>query len=181
MLQNGKDTLLCEIKSGATFSGDWVKTMTRLRGQFGDDIRMKVIYGGDESQKRTGFDVCSWRSADNLLLWQGSISAVGDSAAIAPAYDVLNSNKNLLIIGQAGTAHPATSIIIPASKLKEAATSSGSAGSDGAKYTFGFSRDGAYVIFKPILAGAGNLALTITSTSGNSGRITDIYWVGKDY
>ena len=68
VLQNGKDTLLCEIKSGATFSGDWVKTMERLSGQFGDNVRMKVIYGGEESQKRTGFDVCSWRSADNLLL-----------------------------------------------------------------------------------------------------------------
>ena len=51
VLQNGKDTLLCEIKSGATFSGDWVKTMERLHGQFGDNVRMKVIYGGEESQK----------------------------------------------------------------------------------------------------------------------------------
>ena len=64
MLQNGKDTLLCEIKSGATFSGDWVKTMERLHGQFGDNVRMKVIYGGEESQKRTGFDICLWRSVD---------------------------------------------------------------------------------------------------------------------
>ena len=64
VLQNGKDTLLCEIKSGATFSGDWVKTMERLSGQFGDNVRMKIIYGGEESQKRTGFDICSWRSVD---------------------------------------------------------------------------------------------------------------------
>lgn len=33
-------------KIGATFSGDWVKTMERLNGQFGDNVRMKVIYGG---------------------------------------------------------------------------------------------------------------------------------------
>ena len=64
MLQNGNGTLLCEIKSGATFSGDWVKTMERISGQFGDNVRKKVIYGGEESQKRTSFDVCSWRSVE---------------------------------------------------------------------------------------------------------------------
>lgn len=62
VLQTGDETQLCEIKSGATFSGDWTRTMERLRGQFGENVRLKVVYGGDESQKRTAFDLCSWRA-----------------------------------------------------------------------------------------------------------------------
>ena len=61
VLQTGGGTQLCEIKSGATFSGDWTRTMDRLRGQFGENVSLKVVYGGDESQKRTAFDLCSWR------------------------------------------------------------------------------------------------------------------------
>ena len=61
VLQTGAGTQLCEIKSGATFSGDWTKTMERLRGQFGENVSLKVVYGGDESQKRTAFDLRSWR------------------------------------------------------------------------------------------------------------------------
>ena len=58
-LWTGNGTQLCEIKSGATFSGDWTRTMERLRGQFGENVSLKVVYGGDESQKRTAFDLCS--------------------------------------------------------------------------------------------------------------------------
>ncbi len=56
-------TRLCEIKSGATFSGDWTATMMRLAPQFGDVSAMSVVYGGDTTQKRTGFDLVSWRQA----------------------------------------------------------------------------------------------------------------------
>ena len=61
VLQAGGGTQLCEIKSGATFSNDWTRTMERLRGQFGENVSLKVVYGGDDSQKRTTFDLCSWR------------------------------------------------------------------------------------------------------------------------
>ena len=61
VLQTGGGTQLCEIKSGATVSGDWTRTMERLRGQFGENVSLKVVYGGDDSQKRTTFDLCSWR------------------------------------------------------------------------------------------------------------------------
>lgn len=61
VLQNGAETLLCEIKSGATFSGDWIKTMERLRNLFGGNVRLEVVYGGDVSQKRTDFELRSWR------------------------------------------------------------------------------------------------------------------------
>ena len=61
VMQNGSQTTLCEIKSGSTFSGNWTNTMTRLSGQFGADVGRTVVYGGDTSQRRTSFDLVSWR------------------------------------------------------------------------------------------------------------------------
>lgn len=61
VLQSGNGMQLCEIKSGATFSADWTKTMERLNGLFGDNVPMRVVYGGDKSQKRSTFALCSWR------------------------------------------------------------------------------------------------------------------------
>lgn len=61
VVQNGSQTTLCEIKSGSTFSGSWTSAMTRLSGQFGPDVNMRVVYGGDVSQRRTSFDLVSWR------------------------------------------------------------------------------------------------------------------------
>ena len=61
VIQNGPQAALCEIKSGSTFSGNWTNTMTRLSGQFGSDVGKTVVYGGDASQRRTSFDLVSWR------------------------------------------------------------------------------------------------------------------------
>lgn len=52
---------LYEIKSGATYSGDWISTINRLAPQFGNVVRKAIVYGGDETQKRSGFDLLSWR------------------------------------------------------------------------------------------------------------------------
>ena len=52
---------LYEIKSGATFSPDWTNTMDRLSSQFGADVSRTVIYGGDESQSRSGFELKPWK------------------------------------------------------------------------------------------------------------------------
>ena len=52
---------LYEIKSGATFSPDWTNTMDRLSSQFGSDVSRTVIYGGDESQSRSGFELKPWK------------------------------------------------------------------------------------------------------------------------
>ena len=54
---------LYEIKSGATFSSDWTNTMDRLAAQVGSEVSRTVIYGGDESQARSGFDLQSWRKS----------------------------------------------------------------------------------------------------------------------
>ncbi len=61
VVTEGGRTTLCEVKSGATFSGDWVSTMNRLAPQFGTVARKAVVYGGDETQRRSGFDLLSWR------------------------------------------------------------------------------------------------------------------------
>ena len=63
----GAEIRLCEIKSGTTFSADWTGTMKRLGGQFGESVHANVVYGGDESQKRTDFTLVSWRDAERLL------------------------------------------------------------------------------------------------------------------
>ena len=60
-MQNGLETHLCEIKSGATFSKDWVKTLTRLKDLFGESATLEVVYGGDETQARSEFKLTSWR------------------------------------------------------------------------------------------------------------------------
>lgn len=52
---------LYEVKSGETFSSDWANTMVRLSSQFGSDVSRTVIYGGDESQSRSEFELKSWR------------------------------------------------------------------------------------------------------------------------
>ena len=61
VVTEGGETSLVEIKSGATFSSDWISTINRLAPQFGENIRKSVIYGGNTSQHRTGFDLLSWR------------------------------------------------------------------------------------------------------------------------
>lgn len=54
-------TKLVEIKSGETFSDDWVSTMRRLGPQFGADCAKAVVYGGGKSQQRSDFELLSWR------------------------------------------------------------------------------------------------------------------------
>lgn len=61
VVQDGRQTRLCEIKSGATFNPGWTDAMDRLSPQFGTDVSRMVVYGGDVSQRRTTFDLRSWR------------------------------------------------------------------------------------------------------------------------
>lgn len=62
VVTEGGGVSLYEIKSGATFSGDWIATINRLTPQFGNVVRKAVVYGGDETQTRSGFDLLSWRT-----------------------------------------------------------------------------------------------------------------------
>ena len=67
VFRRGAETRLCEIKSGTTFSADWTGTMKRLGAQFGESVHANVVYGGDESQRRTDFTLVSWRDTDRYL------------------------------------------------------------------------------------------------------------------
>ena len=74
VVQTGRQTILCEIKSGATFSGDWLGPINRLSEQFGGEVSRCVVYGGNETQRRSGFDLISWRDLPDELskIGQGS-------------------------------------------------------------------------------------------------------------
>ena len=50
-----------EIKSGATFSGDWIAPLRKLSALFGDEaLPPWVIYGGDAEYQRDGCGVMGW-------------------------------------------------------------------------------------------------------------------------
>ena len=48
-------------RSQSTGVCNWTNTMTRLSGQFGEDVARTVVYGGDVSQHRSSFELKSWR------------------------------------------------------------------------------------------------------------------------
>jgi len=60
IVENGK-THLIEVKSGETYSEDWMAVIRRLEPQFGACCEKAVIYGGNKTQRRSDFGVWSWR------------------------------------------------------------------------------------------------------------------------
>lgn len=60
MSENGT-TRLVEVKSGETYSEDWMSTIRRLETQFGENCEKAVVYGGDKTQRRSDFTLLSWR------------------------------------------------------------------------------------------------------------------------
>ncbi|MBR2837726.1 MAG: hypothetical protein IKE55_02980, partial [Kiritimatiellae bacterium] len=48
-------------RSQSTGVCNWTNTMTRLSGQFGEDVARMVVYGGDVYQHRSTFELKSWR------------------------------------------------------------------------------------------------------------------------
>lgn len=52
-----------EIKSGATFSPDWFKQLTRFKKLNPQAVRSTVIYGGEESSTRSQGEVLAWAHA----------------------------------------------------------------------------------------------------------------------
>lgn len=52
-----------EIKSGATFSPDWFKQLTRFEKLNPQAVRSTVIYGGEESSTRSQGEVLAWAQA----------------------------------------------------------------------------------------------------------------------
>jgi len=52
-----------EIKSGSTFSADWFKQLTKLEKLNPNAARSTVIYGGNESSRRSQGEVLAWADA----------------------------------------------------------------------------------------------------------------------
>lgn len=51
-----------ELKSGATYAGDWARSLQQWRAlAAGEAGALRVVYGGDTSYAREGVDVLSWR------------------------------------------------------------------------------------------------------------------------
>lgn len=56
-----------EIKSGATFVPDWLKSLRAWRVLARDEVGTQtLVYGGDESYERDGVRVVSWRDVDGI-------------------------------------------------------------------------------------------------------------------
>lgn len=52
---------LVEIKSGQTPSADWTGVLRRLAPLFPGTPSLRIVYGGDERQDRTGAQFLPWR------------------------------------------------------------------------------------------------------------------------
>ncbi len=58
VVENGV-TRLVEVKSGETYSDNWMSTIRRLEAQFGGNCEKAVVYGGDKTQRRSDFTLLS--------------------------------------------------------------------------------------------------------------------------
>ena len=61
MLDTPQGLQAIEIKSGSTFSSDWLKGLKKWQSHTGEKIPVpSVIYGGTESYDREGCQVIGW-------------------------------------------------------------------------------------------------------------------------
>jgi predicted AAA+ superfamily ATPase len=72
LIDQGDDLLAVEIKSGATITKDFFKNLTRFSNCRRGGSRMRsiqncVVYGGDDSQIRSGSQVLSWRDIQRAV------------------------------------------------------------------------------------------------------------------
>jgi len=63
LIPQGARFMPVEIKSGATFSGDWTAALHKLSALFGDAATMPgIIYGGEGQYEHEGCRVVGWRA-----------------------------------------------------------------------------------------------------------------------
>ncbi|MCU0577986.1 MAG: ATP-binding protein [Desulfobacterota bacterium] len=75
LIDRGQELGAVEVKSGATINPDFFKNLERFRERFQTDIRTGpiqgyIIYGGDDSQKRTMTQIWSWKDVHRLTVGQ---------------------------------------------------------------------------------------------------------------
>ncbi|HHO55384.1 MAG TPA: DUF4143 domain-containing protein, partial [Trueperaceae bacterium] len=62
ILEQADKTIAVEIKSGATITKDYFKSLKYYKKLAGETVaNMYVIYGGEENQKRTQAHIFGWR------------------------------------------------------------------------------------------------------------------------
>ncbi|MDA3789481.1 MAG: ATP-binding protein [Desulfobacula sp.] len=72
LIEHGLELELVEIKSGATINTDFFKNLKRFSDRMEGagkkrPLRSHVVYGGDDSQKRSDAQVLSWRHIQRLI------------------------------------------------------------------------------------------------------------------
>ena len=73
IIEQGRDLLAMEIKSGATLTNDFFKQFKRFsdrQKKTSQDriVKNYLVYGGEDSQKRSDTEVLSWQDLHNLIL-----------------------------------------------------------------------------------------------------------------
>lgn len=71
IIDHGASLSAIEIKSGLTWHQEFFDNLIRFKERFielkgGTDVRLNLVYGGEESFRRSGSRVVSWREVDNL-------------------------------------------------------------------------------------------------------------------
>ena len=68
LIPQGKQFMPVEIKSGSTFSSDWIAGLRKLSALFGDAaLPPGIVYGGDGQYERDGCRVVGWQALAQSL------------------------------------------------------------------------------------------------------------------
>jgi predicted AAA+ superfamily ATPase len=66
LLEDDGIITLVEVKSGATFQGEWLRMLDTVQRHIGQPCRRAVVYGGDIDMSRGDVEVLGWRSLGAL-------------------------------------------------------------------------------------------------------------------
>jgi predicted AAA+ superfamily ATPase len=72
LIEKGEDLIAVEIKSGATITRDFFRNLNGFSDRMKKagkrhQIRSRLVYGGEESQRRSDAQVLSWRHVQQVL------------------------------------------------------------------------------------------------------------------
>jgi len=71
LLQSGTELIACEAKSGATRQPDFLKHLRTFSERIEilsprPQLDMRLVYGGDRAQRRSGVDCLGWRQVHEM-------------------------------------------------------------------------------------------------------------------
>ncbi|NTW57478.1 MAG: DUF4143 domain-containing protein, partial [Chlorobiaceae bacterium] len=69
LLETGNSIRLAEIKSSATVNSELFRTLKKASGIIGERVKERcLVYGGNEKQVRSGFEVIGFRDSGEIAL-----------------------------------------------------------------------------------------------------------------